>query len=498
MIRMTFVGIALMLVCVGCQPADRRAEDPGTAKGIDARQSQPGDAELESLVRRSYQYVAMYNVNNKFAMDPANPASTGGWNQVRANTALLDHTVKAIARPNNDTLYVTAMIDVTAEPVILVLPAFDSTYVSLMVTGYDHYVNVPMSTRLGDFAKPSRILFYSARTPGYDGEPVAGVDRVFEATGDFLSAVIRVMPHTSEPERLARNRRAMETVKVTPLSEYRSGGSERHRFALWSSPSGKSADLDDREDVLRFPPFGATDFDVFEENLLEVMQFVFNHTTFDPDDELDQALLDAFAPLGIRPGRPLDAAELTALDGARVRAIAEHTAALELARATDGTFMADNVGGLFRPKGKMTLERLLFQSVVGPIGLPATEAVYPAIGTSDSSPMSARHDWVIRMTKDELPPATAFWSITLYDSENGFFIPNDRKKYSVGVNGGMRLDTNGGISVHIAAAQPEGVPEENWLPIVRGDYDIDAVLRVYAPDADRLQTWSPPLAQVIE
>jgi hypothetical protein len=38
------------------------------------------------------------------------------------------------------------MIDVTGEPVILEIPAFDTGYASLMVTGYDHYVNIPLST----------------------------------------------------------------------------------------------------------------------------------------------------------------------------------------------------------------------------------------------------------------------------------------------------------------------------------------------------------------
>jgi hypothetical protein len=57
------------------------------------------DAQIEDIVRRSYQYVAMYNVNNKTAMDPSNPLGTGGWNRVKANTALADHTVKMIARP---------------------------------------------------------------------------------------------------------------------------------------------------------------------------------------------------------------------------------------------------------------------------------------------------------------------------------------------------------------------------------------------------------------
>ena len=63
--------------------------------------------------------------------------------------------------------------------------------------------------------------------------------------------------------------------------------------------------------------------------------------------------------------------------------------------------------------------------------------------------MNAMHDYVIRMTKEQLPPAEAFWSVTLYDLQNGFFIPNDRRKYSVGDNAGMKLDNDGGIAIYI-------------------------------------------------
>ena len=90
------------------------------------------DEDVDNLVRRSYQYVAMYNVNNKIAL------KQGGWNTVEADTELKDHTMQDIARPNNDTLYITAIIDLRKDPVILEMPAFDSDYVSLMVTGYDH------------------------------------------------------------------------------------------------------------------------------------------------------------------------------------------------------------------------------------------------------------------------------------------------------------------------------------------------------------------------
>lgn len=68
-------------------------------------QSQLTDAEVKNLVQRSWQYVAMYNVNNKFAV------KQGGWNSVDADTELKDHSLRSIARPNNDSLYIVAMLD---------------------------------------------------------------------------------------------------------------------------------------------------------------------------------------------------------------------------------------------------------------------------------------------------------------------------------------------------------------------------------------------------
>ena len=69
--------------------------------------------------------------------------------------------------------------------------------------------------------------------------------------------------------------------------------------------------------------------------------------------------------------------------------------------------------------------------------------------SADGKPLNALNDYIIRMMKDELPPAQAFWSLTLYDLENGFFIPNDRKKYGVGENAGMKLPEGGGIVMDI-------------------------------------------------
>ena len=97
-----------------------------------------------------------------------------------------------------------------------------------------------------------------------------------------------------------------------------------------------------------------------------------------------------------------------------------------------------------------------------------------------------------------MPPTEVFWSMTLYDLKNGFFIPNDHKKYSVGENAGMKLDENGGIEVHIAAKKPEGVPDENWLPINRKDEVMDVVLRIYVPDLEKMKSWTAPKAEMVK
>ena len=464
--------LPLMFLFLGCQGPSEEAT-PATKEARDTDVPALSDADIYDLVRRSYPYVAMYNVNNKFAM------KQGGWNTVDADTQLKDHTMREIARPNNDTLYISALLDLRKDPVILEMPAFDSDYVSLMVTGYDHHVNIPMATRLGDFGKPEKILFYTERTEGYDGEPVEGVDRVFEASGDFISAVLRIMPHAADEERFNRIVEQMEQVRIETLSEFR----------------GKPAKpIDDIE----FPAVGQRDADIFGDNLLEVMQFVFSHTTFDADNELDQALLAAYEPLGVVPGQPYDAAKVAAIDGAKFREVSERVFAEEMARITDEAFKEQELVGKFKPKGETPLELLLFQSVLGPIGMPATEAVYPAVNTTDGKPLNAMNDYVIRMSADELPPTDVFWSFTLYDLQNGFFIPNDRKKYSVGENAGMQLDEDGGIAVYIAAEKPESVPEENWLPINRKDEDMDVILRIYVPDLEALQTWEPPKAERID
>jgi hypothetical protein len=433
--------------------------------------------EVEQIVRRSYQYVALYDTLNNFAVSAKNPFAAGGWNKTHYPEGLMDASVRAIPRPNNDTLYVISTLDLRAEPVIIHYPAFHSKFVSLETSAFDHYVNIPLATSKGDFKQPTSMLFYSAHTEGYSGEPVEGVDQVMELSGNFAIAFLRVMPEAGDPDRFKENMAAIKKLKLEALSEHQ-GRSRR--------PAEK----------VDFPAYGA-DSDVFANDFLKVMQFVFNHLAFDPNDEMDQKALAALAPLGVKPGQQYDAAKVPEIDGKLFAEVAGEVSKRELTIWDDPEKAGPYQSKLFQPKGQMDIDTMVLQSCVGPLGQPADQAMYPGVTTTDGKPLNAQHDYVVRMSKDELPPAIAFWSLTLYDAKQGFFIPNKQKKYSVGENAGMKLDDSGGIEVHVAAERPEGVPKENWLPINREDLDLDIILRVYQPDLEKMQSWKAPKAEKV-
>ncbi len=62
----------------------------------------------------------------------------------------------------------------------------------------------------------------------------------------------------------------------------------------------------------------------------------------------------------------------------------------------------------------------------------------------------------------------------------------------------MKLNKDGGIEIHIAAEKPEGMPEENWLPIHRRDEGLDSPMRIYGPDLEKMETWQAPKAERVK
>jgi hypothetical protein len=60
------------------------------------------------------------------------------------------------------------------------------------------------------------------------------------------------------------------------------------------------------------------------------------------------------------------------------------------------------------------------------------DAVYPtAFADGEGNPLSGANKYVVHFDKGKLPPADAFWSITMYD-QDGFQVPNPIDRFAIG------------------------------------------------------------------
>lgn len=437
------------------------------------------DQRLKELITYTYPYVATFNTLFNFSKPSENGSiSTGGWNKQYIPQKLADHNTTAIPRPNNDSLYLLSLLDLRAEPVIITYPVYDSDNVIMDVVALDHSIEIPLSTSQGDFKKETTVLYYSDLTKNYKDFDKTEYDKVIKLNGDLGISFLRIMPHYTDKERYKRN---LKLIKKTRLMTY-----SQHEIIPPVEVKPLVA-----------PAFG-TDEMVYENNLLEVMQFIIDHLAFKKNIIIDKKMLSVIAAYGVKPSSQYEKdekKEYVTLDTEKILALMKEMKQEQYQLYQQ--FTPKDILKIFLPNEKTRIKYLLLETVIGPLGVPAKEAIYPEILTEDGQPLNALYDYKISMTKDELPPARSFWSFTLYDLDKGFFIPNKYKKYSVGQNGGMKLNKEGGINIYIAEKKPEGVPMENWLPINRKDQYLDVKLRMYLPDLKKYKTWKKPIIKKI-
>lgn len=136
----------------------------------------------------------------------------------------------------------------------------------------------------------------------------------------------------------------------------------------------------------------------------------------------------------------------------------------------------------------------LKRAIVAQMGLGANlpeDAIYPLnLGDAAGKPLDGANKYTIHFDKAILPPAQAFWSITLYDSE-GFKVANALNRFAVSSWMPFNYNADGSLDLYFQNESPGAAKEANWLPAPKGGFNL--CMRLYAPKEDGLTgKWNPP------
>ena len=124
------------------------------------------------------------------------------------------------------------------------------------------------------------------------------------------------------------------------------------------------------------------------------------------------------------------------------------------------------------------------------------EAVYwQATVDGNGSALDGTRTYVIHFQAGALPPANAFWSMTMANSER-LMVENTAHKYSVSSHSGLQANADGSVDVYLGPRAPAG-HEVNWLPTPNAAFML--WLRAYVPGPSVLAgTYEPPAVRGVK
>ena len=202
-----------------------------------------------------------------------------------------------------------------------------------------------------------------------------------------------------------------------------------------------------------------------------------------PPAPADAPILADMAKIGIVPGQPFD---LKKLDPTVQAALSDipRTALNKIEANKDS--LGKIVNGWVVTKGLGSYgTNYLKRAVVAAFGWPANQekdAVYPYTEVdSDGKKLTGAANYTLTFLKGETPPVNAFWSITMYMIDQGWwFVPNKLNKFTVSLRNDLKYNADGSLTLHFQNASPGPDKEANWLPAPTGEFI--PMLRMYWPD----------------
>lgn len=368
--------------------------------------------------------------------------------------------------PNNDTIYSSACLDLTKEPLIFYLPDFKGRYYMFQLI--DKYTNNfgYISQRTKGFKKQ----LYVFCGPGWSGKLPPGTERIDAPTLE-MTIVGRI--GIDSEEEMPEVHALQEQIRLVPLSQHgQAYKPSKVPVPKWKKYTGPLAYFEELGDVIsrNRPP-------AHERGLMGL----FERIGLSLDFGFDPAKLDEPTKKGLERSIPV------------ARDIIE-SRAKALTKMVNGWSMLPNLKEYF---GTSYLDRAAIAWRYIYANNPE-EALYATAWTDEQGRIldGSKHHYVIRFPKGHTPPVEAFWSITMYGTD-GYMLENPIKRYSIGSRTKrLKHEAEGSLAIHIQNESPGSDRESNWLPSPRGGFYI--FLRMYLPKWDAIngQYKIPPIKQI--
>jgi hypothetical protein len=438
----------------------------------------PGSFEAKDIAEDAFIYgfpmVMNYGVFYEYFIDKSASAYKAPTNQLYNTARVYTPQDTTIVTPNSDTPYSFVGMDLRAEPFVICNPEIEkSRYFSLqLIDMYTFNYGYAGSRTTGNGAACHMIA-----GPRWNGEKPAGIDKVFRSETDFSIGVIRTQLFNHAD--LDNVKKIQAGYRGQTLSQFQNRAAPPAAPEItWPKIDKQLADAD---------PFAYLNF---------LLQF----TPATGPAGVEIPLRARFAQIGIEAGKPFavdrlsreQKAELEAAMKSGLEKIKQKVSAL--GGEENGWRVATNgFGDRQAYAGDWTLRAAA--AMAGIYGNDAVEALYPLLATDSDGqkPDGSTNRYTLTFPAGQLPPAKAFWSVTMYDGKTQLLIENPINRYLINspMLPNLKKNPDGSLTIYVQKDRPGADAEANWLPAPNGP--IYMVMRIYWPEEAALKgSWKPP------
>ena len=432
----------------------------GTNKGSHISQQEAFDSGVKAYI---YAYPLVLMKVTREAQDTHN-------NFVHISVFPTD-TFKDIVRPNVDTLYSFAWLDLSQGPLILSVPNTHGRY--YLIELMDAWTNVFGS--IGKRTTGTKAQDFAIVAHGWKGTLPKGIKKV-EAPTSMVLMLARTQTNGKDDYSFVRKIQA--GYKLTPLgSEY----TPEKKVSYGTAIGNKEAPVDQvaQMDAKNF-------YTVFAQMLKD-----------NSPQPQDAPLLTELKKIGIEPGKDFASSEISdeimnALDKAIPAAKRKISKKRDIIKTINGWSMMFDIGTYGTD--------YLLRAMIAQMGIGANlpeDALYPtAFVDSEGHQLTGKYKYIMHFNKDQIPPVNAFWSVTMYNAQS-FLVKNSLDRYALGDRDHIRFNKDGSLDMYIQHESPGKDKESNWLPAPVDSFNV--TMRLYWPKESVLDgTWHPPAIRRVD